>query len=510
MTVAERLEVAPASATGGGQLAEAVARRVTVALIVAHGLGALDVFALLWWILPQPLHHDWHGAAVANIAAFVLLLPMALVLGPVLGRRRAAPWRVWLRADRPPSAGERRAVLREPLRTTTMNAGFWCAAAIVFSGINAPSSLVAAQHVGTTILLGGLTTSAIGYLLVERLMRPVTALALRTDPPSQLVAAGVQGRLVLIWVFATGVPLLGLALVGIHVLVFGDVTLQRAGISVVALTVLALTVGLIAAVVSARAVAEPVCSVRDAMRRVEAGDLDVEVPVDDGSEIGLLQAGFNRMAAGLRERERLRDLFGRQVGHDVASAALLDGDIRLGGEVRDVAVLFVDLIGSTTLASTEQPERVVALLNSFFAVVVGVVDRHGGWVNKFEGDGALCIFGAPVTHVDGEAAALRAARELHARLEGELPQLRAAIGVSAGPAVAGNVGTRERFEYTVIGDPVNEAARLCDLAKRGPQPVLASETVLAHAQAVERARWRLGNAEVLRGRSAPTRLATPA
>src|SRR5439155_479110 len=116
--------------------------------------------------------------------------------------------------------------------------------------------------------------------------------------------------------------------------------------------------------------AEPVSAVRRALGRVEEGDFDVDVEVDDASEIGLLQSGFNRMAAGLRERERLRDLFGRHVGEDVARAALDAGELALGGEVREVAVLFVDLAGSTAMAGKRPPEEVVSLLNRFFAVVV--------------------------------------------------------------------------------------------------------------------------------------------
>ena len=186
--------------------------------------------------------------------------------------------------------------------------------------------------------------------------------------------------------------------------------------------------------------------------------------VYDGSEIGQLQAGFNSMVDGLRERERIQDLFGRHVGEEVARAALEQG-IELGGEVRDVAVLFTDVVGSTQLAAERPPEEVVELLNRFFAVVVEVVRKHGGWVNKFEGDAALAIFGAPTTLDDAAAAALAAARELAERLPKEVDGLEAAIGVSAGEAVAGNIGEESRFEYTVIGDPVNEAARLTELAK---------------------------------------------
>ena len=142
--------------------------------------------------------------------------------------------------------------------------------------------------------------------------------------------------------------------------------------------------------------ADPVNAVRRAMRRVEGGDLDANVTVYDGTELGQLQSGFNTMVAGLQERERIRDLFGRHVGRDVARAAAATGEVRLGGEVRRVAALFVDLVGSTTLAAQRPPGEVVGLLNRLFAVVVEVVEEHGGWVNKFEGDAALAVFGAPV------------------------------------------------------------------------------------------------------------------
>jgi class 3 adenylate cyclase len=138
-----------------------------------------------------------------------------------------------------------------------------------------------------------------------------------------------------------------------------------------------------------------------------------------------------------------------------------------------------------------------------------VVARHGGWINKFEGDAALAIFGAPTQLEDSAGGALGAARELAVRLRAEVPVLDAGIGVSAGPVVAGYIGAEERFEYTVIGDPVNEAARLSDLAKGEDARVLASATVLDLAHLAESDEWDEGRSVVLRGRSRPTRLGTP-
>jgi adenylate cyclase len=142
-------------------------------------------------------------------------------------------------------------------------------------------------------------------------------------------------------------------------------------------------------------------------------------------------------------------------------------------------------------------------------VVVDVVEGHCGLVNKFEGDAALCVFGAPVRRPDPAGDALACARELATRLAREVPEIDFGIGISAGTAVAGNVGARHRYEYTVIGDPVNEAARLAELSKQRPERVLASAAALERACPEETAAWAEGDEAVLRGRGAPTGLARP-
>nr|WP_241728680.1 adenylate/guanylate cyclase domain-containing protein [Nocardioides zeae] len=259
---------------------------------------------------------------------------------------------------------------------------------------------------------------------------------------------------------------------------------------------------------TSRSIVAPIASVRHALAAVEDGRLDVTIPVYDATEIGHLQSGFNRMAAGLRERERIRDLFGRHVGQEVAAAAV-SADVELGGETRVVSVLFVDLMGSTAMATRLEPQEVVTVLNRFCAVVVDEVDRAGGLVNKFMGDAVLAVFGAPVPRDDHATAALRAARAIAARLAAEVPEIRAGVGVATGEAVAGNVGDERRFEYTVIGDAVNSAARLTELAKKRPGLVLAADASLAAADDDEAARWRPDGEEVLRGRATPTGLAVP-
>ena len=193
------------------------------------------------------------------------------------------------------------------------------------------------------------------------------------------------------------------------------------------------------------------------------------------------------MVDGLRERERIRDLFGRHVGREVAAAAEQQRP-KLGGEERHVAVVFVDIIGSTQLVTGRPAVEVVELLNRFFAVIVEEVDRHHGLVNKFEGDAALAVFGAPMSLEHPEDEALAAARAIAERLDNEVPECQAGIGVASGQVVAGNIGAKQRFEYTVIGEPVNEAARLCELAKSTPSRLVASSETFSNSTESERAR----------------------
>jgi adenylate cyclase len=272
---------------------------------------------------------------------------------------------------------------------------------------------------------------------------------------------------------------------------------------VIGLVVVAVLVGGLATLLTARAVGQPLRELREAVQRVGRGDYTAEVEVNDAGEIGLLQEGVNSMAAGLAERERMRDLFGRHVGTTVAEQALESG-VSLGGELRTVAALFVDIVGSTSLVRRTGTEEMVGLLNRFFEVVVDTIEADGGLVNKFEGDAVLCVFGAPTDHPDPAGAALRAARRICAAVR-EAGEVDVGVGVACGQVWAGQVGAASRLEYTVIGDPVNEAARLTELAKDSPGRAVASEATVQAAAPDEREHWTPGEEVELRGRGEPTR-----
>jgi adenylate cyclase len=489
----------------GPVMAARIRRRYTYSLLGANLAGAVLTFVLGSWVVPYPAEGSTSGNITANLIGFGVILVLGLVGGRELSSRAGRDAQRWLVEDREPTPEERHATLVYPLRQTVIEAMLWFAAALLFFSINVFYSPHLAFQTGLEIVLGGLVTCSITYLLAERISQPAVVRALESEVPEQPTGPAIGCRLILTWAASSAVPLVAVSLVALS-----DVSTsrERIGLAVALVAGVGIVTGLATMTISARSLAEPLRGLRTAIGRVEAGDLDAQVAVDDAGEVGVLQAGFNRMASGLRERERLRDLFGRHVGEDVARQAL-ERDMALGGETRDAAVLFVDVIGSTRLAATQDPADVVAQLNEFFAVVVDCVSLHGGWVNKFEGDAALCVFGAPTHHPDAAGSALASGRALRFRLDGELSGIEAAIGVSAGEVVAGNVGAAQRFEYTVIGDPVNEAARLTELAKTTPGKLLASEDALERAGGAERERWKVGRSETLRGRTRPTRIAEP-
>jgi adenylate cyclase len=486
----------------GAELSRRTTKRLTPAIVLSNVGGALDVFYFLAFLLP--VQGDANPARTRLINGLVLVgfLAVAVAVGCRAGVRIARPVTTWLESEQPPTDAVRRSVLRQPLWQMYVNGSIWLSGAVVFGLLNLATSVQVGCDVALTIVLGGFTTCTIAYLLAERILRPVVSRAMdgSTEPPPVLL--GVKPRLLLAWGVGSGIPL-----VGIGMSLFnpeGGPTLGRDGI--LFLVLVGVVSGFVCITAAAGAVSDPVRSVEAALRDVGHGRLDATVPVYDASEVGRLQSGFNAMVQGLRERDRLRDLYGRQVGDDVARLAVERG-AELGGEIRDVAVLFVDVVGSTALALTTDPQEVVRRLNEFFGVVIEVVQEHGGWVNKFEGDAALCIFGAPVALPDSATCALSAARAMAEKLRPLAVD--AAIGVCAGPVVAGNVGAVSRFEYTVIGDPVNAAARLTDLAKAYDGCVLADADVLRCATEEEAAQWVPGESVVLRGRSAPTVLARP-
>jgi len=284
------------------------------------------------------------------------------------------------------------------------------------------------------------------------------------------------------------------------------VELGVAGVSLVLSVAAALYVG--------RTIVRPLRALEGSMHHVEAGELETAASVTSNDEIGHLAGAFNRMVAGLRREARVRDLFGQYVSPEVARMAI-EHESGLDGQVVECTVLFVDIRRFTGLAEVLPPARLIGTLNRYFERMLAVVEVEGGIVNKFGGDSLLAVFGSPLNPSENHAErAVRAAlRMRHALAEfnreqaaSEMPELKVGFGIATGELVAGNIGSARKVEYTVIGDPVNLAARLQELTAELGADILMSAMAAQRASEVARLR-PLGTIEV-RGRAEPVEVFT--
>ncbi len=327
---------------------------LTVLLVGTNLIGAGLVFVLSSLVIPSPSAE--RGTVLSLAIGVPVYVGVAVFIGASWGTAGALRALRWSVEDREPDEEERLIALGVPWFLTRIQAGLWLGATVLFTLL---AVLLQPERAITTALTIGIATlvvSGIAFLFSEFALRPIAAKALSGEERLHVRGLGVRRRMLLFWGLGTGAPVAGLVVVAILALTVGDISLTKLAVVVLVLGGVVLCFGLLVTWLNARAVVAPILAVRDAMDRVGDGDLDAEVQVYDGTELGQLQAGFNQMVAGLREREQLRDLFGRHVGRDVAEAATI-GDVELGGETRVVSVLFVDIVGSTAMATEREPGR---------------------------------------------------------------------------------------------------------------------------------------------------------
>lgn len=475
--------------------------RYAAGLTSAYLLTTAEVTALVISLTG----HARATPVITVAAAAVIVIGTAIVaIGAV---RIVAPSLKWL-GIREPTDDERRLALKMLRRQSAITAAPWIVGAAVMIPLNLGASAELQVVVASAIIFGTIATVCTGFLFTLRTLRPLLAGVTRDfSEITPTTAPGVRARLLIMWAVTTALP--GIAIASLLVMRSNGWIISKntpVELALLVLALVAVVLGLRAMILVSISISDPLRQVVDAMAEVERGKLDKSLDVYEWSEIGRLQSGFNRMVAGLREREQLRDLFGRHVGEEVVRRAI-DANESLSGDERNAAILFIDLVGSTQLAATHEPHEVASVLNEFFRMVVAHVDENHGLVNKFQGDAVLAVFGAPLRTDDPASAALATARSLGAELR-RLP-VDFGIGISAGPVFAGNIGAENRYEYTVVGDAVNEAARLADLAKDFDDRVLCSGAALAQASDDEREHWVVRGSEVLRGRTIPTDISVP-
>ncbi|TAK48835.1 MAG: adenylate/guanylate cyclase domain-containing protein [Betaproteobacteria bacterium] len=226
-----------------------------------------------------------------------------------------------------------------------------------------------------------------------------------------------------------------------------------------------------------RGFSRPVAILLTAMRQVDRGDLAAKAPVVSDDEFGLLAQRFNRMIDGLRERDRIRKIFGRFVPESVAATLLVD-EGAIAPKEREATVLFTDIENFTLIAASLDPRDILDVLNAYFEEIAQVVHAHGGVITQFQGDAVLASFNLPASDPEHARHAVEAALAIQARLAeavfGGGIRLRTRVGISTGPVVGGTVGGGDRLGYTVHGDTVNLAARFEAMNKEFGSRVLVS------------------------------------
>jgi class 3 adenylate cyclase len=243
--------------------------------------------------------------------------------------------------------------------------------------------------------------------------------------------------------------------------------------------------------VIARRVTGPVRDLTEGVLRVAGGDLSRPLAVQSTDEVGQLTRAFNEMLEGLRQRDFIRDTFGRYVSPEIARTVLESpGGLALGGEKRDVTILMSDLRGYTRWAGEADPAVVVQVLNGYLGRMAEILIEHGGTIDEFIGDGILAVFGAPLHHPDHaeRSAACAVAMQLALvdvnaqNASRGLPRLEMGVGINTGEVVVGNIGSEKRTKYSVVGNTVNVAARVESCTVGGQ--VLLSATTYERLQAL--------------------------
>lgn len=258
--------------------------------------------------------------------------------------------------------------------------------------------------------------------------------------------------------------------------------------SLIVLSAVAILISTLGGVFIARTVSKPVLTLVKGVREIDKGNYEHSVTVNQEDEMGEMAHAFNEMAKGLLERDKVRNLLGKVVSPDVATELLKSKELKLGGEERTMTAFFSDIAGFTSISEKMEPAGVVDLLNEYLSAMSDIIYEFGGTVDKYIGDAIVAFWGAPLAVENHPELCVKAAvamqkklMELRAswRVQGR-PELFIRAGINTGRMVVGNMGSKDRMDYTIVGDAVNLAARLEGANKHYGANILTSEFTQVH------------------------------
>lgn len=255
----------------------------------------------------------------------------------------------------------------------------------------------------------------------------------------------------------------------------------------IGVSVVVIIMSVFAALFISRKITNPLDKIIKGVEKIKKGNFDFKLDLKTGDEFQLFSETFNDMVSSLKERDLVKEAFGKYVSNQVLDE-ILNGKVALGGEMKNITVLFSDIRDFTKLSSKMEPAKVVKFLNDYFSSMVDVVFKHGGSIDKFLGDGLMALFGAPISYHDSARRAVDAAIEMRIKLseinvrrelEGEEP-IDIGVSLHTGECIVGNIGTQQKMEYTAVGDVVNITSRLEELNKEFKTHVIITEATYQH------------------------------
>jgi adenylate cyclase len=472
--------------------------RTTATMLLGNQLGAVLTFFYFNFV-DYTATEATVEVTPGEVAYFVVGLGMLGLAGYWWGTRWGRPLRLagngtlW---ERNTALARRRALLL-PYAFAAITLVGWVLAGVIW-GVVWPwlaGSFSLADSLrrvfGITCIAGSVTTAFIFFSIEHHWRKALPAFFPEGDLSAvrRVVRLPVRMRLLAIFLMMSIIPLSVLGIVAytraVALLDADQATAAQLVAGMLLLILFIMAVGIAAAtglsMFVAASVAAPLRELEGAMRRVEQGDLDSRCPVVSNDEIGGLTEGFNRMLHGLKEREFVKETFGKYVSREIRDE-ILAGRVALEGAVHEVTILFADLRDFTPWVEATPPSEVVRDLNGYFTEMDTAIRRHRGLVLQFIGDEIEAVFGAPVADTAHAEMAVRAAVEMRARLRGwnadrqaaSKPPLRHGIGIHTGTVLAGNIGSSERLSYALVGDPVNLASRIQNLNKELGSDILIS------------------------------------
>lgn len=462
---------------------------VMTTIFLANFIGILSAYAFadLYFLKLESLHYDkmieanaWNSIFINEFPFLVFVILAIVYLFPILTYSSKME-------SRSRSLLVARRIINAPIFISAFSFIGWIIASLFMlsffyiNGIKI-SRIEYIKNFLYNMIIAGITVVIIYYILNYYMTHFLLSRVREQNKLSHIknfFQVGLGLRLLFLMMAVSLLPVLLLSIIGYSESIRSGST---NGFNIILISFTLLVISIILFWFFSRTLTDPLRHIQKATISIEHNDFEQTIPVQSVDELGRLAESINDMACSLKEKELIKDTFGKAVDPRIRDH-MLSGNLELGGEERVVTVLFSDIRGFTTLSENRTPEQIVNMLNRHFDLMSRAITSESGLVNKFIGDAVMAIFNAPIDLKNHEDHAVNAGRKMLYYLEelnkefakDGLPEIKIGIGIHTGKVLAGNIGSSSRLEYTVIGDAVNLASRVEGLMKKLNQAFIITE-----------------------------------